>query len=94
MRLFRGEGLQLLHHVRVLDPSKRRPPDEQVVERRAETVEVGANVDLMRVAALLRGHVVQRPHDLAGGGQLAELRPGFAADEGQTQIENLDNSLA
>ena len=54
----------------VFGDGKRRPAGEQLVERTAETVDVGTDIDLMGVAGLLGRHVAGRAHDLVRGGQV------------------------
>ena len=55
-------------------------------------IDVGPLVGVFRVHRLLRGHVVDRAHDLAGAGQLVLLRAG-RFEPGQTHVQNLDRPL-
>ena len=71
---------------------ERRMAGQQVIQRAAERINVGADVGLLGVERLLRRNVVGRAHHLAALGQ-----PGigrlFAGGLGQAEVENLDDVL-
>ena len=61
-------ALQLVERAAVLRAAERGPAAEELVERAAQAVEVGADIDRAAVGGLLRGHVVGRAHRLARAG--------------------------
>jgi hypothetical protein len=78
----------LLHRVAVLRPTEGRTAGQQLVERAAQRVHVGADVDRVAVEGLLGGHVVGRAHRLAFGGQLARIGL-LSAQPGEAEVEDL-----
>ena len=72
-------------------PLERRAAGQEVVERAAQAVDVGADVGLAGVADLLRGDVVGRAEHLALVRQ-RRRRPGPSpAHLGQAEVEHLDH---
>jgi hypothetical protein len=86
----RGRGRRHPRHVVVGQPqwvagAERRRPGRQLVQRRAQRVQVGALVDGPAGAAgLLRGQVRQRAHDL---GVMGELRADLGQRRGQPEAD-------
>ena len=71
-------------------PPERRAAGQQVVERAAQAVDVGADVGLLGVDGLLRGDVVGRAEHLALVRQAAVDRL-LAGHLGQAEVEHLDD---
>ena len=76
----------------ILRPAKRRRSGEQVVERAAEAVDIGAMIDLVRVVPLFRRHVVECAEDLAGRGQLVRRRS--LAKQSQAEVSQLHGEFS
>jgi len=70
----------------------RRTPGQQVVKRASQPVDVGPSVDRVGVGGLLRGHVLDRAHGLAGTRHLFAGRLG-GPEPGEPQVENLQLPL-
>ena len=85
-------GRHLLERASVVRPAKRRAAREQLIERAAEAVDVGPNVDRTAVGGLLGGHVIGRPHGLARARHLLPARL-LAMKSGQAQVQHLQLSL-
>ena len=77
--------------------SKRCLAGQQFVERRSQRIDVRANVDLMRIAALFRCHVIECAHDLSGRrqfcGRLVGVDDGLLKDAGEAKVQHFDNGL-
>ena len=65
-----GGGLE---DVREVVCTKHRLPAEQLIEDAAHREDVGADVDVLRAAPLLRGHVARGAHRGLGAGQLGAV---------------------
>ena len=59
-------GLHLQKHGLVGGARERRPAGQQLVQRAAQSIDVGAAIDGVTVQALLGGHVVEGAQELAG----------------------------
>jgi hypothetical protein len=66
---------------------ERHLPAQHLEQQHAERVDVGAVIDLLALARLGR-HVLRRPEDDAGGGEV--LRAALGHHLGQAEIEQLD----
>ena len=95
-------GHHAIDRPRILGGVERGPAAQEGVERAAEAVEVGADIDRRPRRDLLGGEVVDRAHRLAGagdlrGGRLVALEPGeaeveepHAAVAGEHDVRRLD----
>ena len=63
-------GGHLIERALVLAALERGAAGQEFVERAAQAVDVGADIDGVAVGGLLRGHVIGRAHGLAGAGHL------------------------
>ena len=85
LRRARAVGVELAQH-RVAGEG--HAAGEQVVERAAEGVDVGADVGGAGVLGLLRGDVVRRADDHVGAGQAASVSDADG-ERGQAEVEDL-----
>ena len=71
---------------------KRRVASQQVIERAAEGIDVGAGIDIMAVERLFGRQVVGGAEHIfvMGDGQ---RRLGFTGEQGQAQIQNLHDTF-
>ncbi|MDP6447013.1 MAG: hypothetical protein QF805_24685 [Pirellulaceae bacterium] len=72
----------------VLLARKGSVPGQEFVKRCTQAVDVGPNIDAVRVLELFGGHVVNGSHDLAGGRELVSAPT--AIQQRQAEIEDLN----
>ena len=85
-------GQQPFHRRAVLRVAERHVTAEQFVQSAAQRVDVSSDIHGVTVGDLFRRHVIGRAHHLAGGRHLLGANR-FRAEQGQTQIEDLQLRL-
>ena len=91
-----GRSMWAISRLSTVSPRNGSLAGQQVIDRAAQAVDVGAMVDAVRVFGLLGGHVIDGPHVHAAlgqpaGGRFAERVAGVD-DPGQSQVEHADRA--